>query len=189
MAFACLRSLGSQKSGQRSHWLSHPVSGGGLVGIASVAFPLAAVLASIALARHRNRTAGLMLLLSVGTPTYFAYVLNVPALLVGLALVLAPDLMVGAGAGRDRPSNGQLAPDAPISGAFLPMATIERGARGSKKAAQAVISIVSPAPPAAGARVRVGPQKIALPAAPAVLPCFGDDSHGSADSAPAGEPG
>ena len=65
----------------------------------SVAFPLAAVLASIALARGRNRTAGLMLLLSVGTPTYFAYVLNVPALLVGLALLLAPDLTVRTGAG------------------------------------------------------------------------------------------
>jgi hypothetical protein len=63
-----------------------------LVGVASVAFPLAAVCASIAVERQRDRTAGLLLLVSVATPTYFAWVLNVPALLVGLALLLAPNL-------------------------------------------------------------------------------------------------
>jgi hypothetical protein len=64
------------------------------VGIASVAFPLAAALAYVALVRRRARAAGLLLLVSVLTPTYFAWVLNVPALLVGSALLLSPNRMV-----------------------------------------------------------------------------------------------
>lgn len=65
-----------------------------LVGLASVGFPLAAVLASWALARNRDRVAGLLLLVSAATPTYFAWELNVPALLVGVALLVAPRLTV-----------------------------------------------------------------------------------------------
>jgi hypothetical protein len=65
-----------------------------LVGVASFVFPLCALLAGLAVARDRFRAAGLLLLLSVATPTYFAWILNVPALLVGLALLLAPRLTV-----------------------------------------------------------------------------------------------
>lgn len=61
-----------------------------LVGAASVVGPLAAVIASMLLARHSDRAAGAMLLASVVTPTYFAAALNLPALIVGAALVLAP---------------------------------------------------------------------------------------------------
>lgn len=67
---------------------------------ASVAFPLSAALASTALARQRDRTAGLLLLVSVATPTYFAYVLNLPALLVGLGLLLAPRRIVDPPSGH-----------------------------------------------------------------------------------------
>ena len=59
-----------------------------LVGAASVAFPMAAALASVALGSGRVRTAGLLLLVSVATPTYFAWALNVFALLLGLALLV-----------------------------------------------------------------------------------------------------
>ncbi len=69
-----------------------------LVGAASVAFPMAAALASVALGAGRDRTAGLLLLVSVATPTYFAWVLNVPALLLGLTLLVVPRMAV-----RDRP--------------------------------------------------------------------------------------
>ena len=65
-----------------------------LVGIASVAFPGCAVVAAVAVARDHHRTGGVLLLLSVGTPTYFAWALNVPALIVGIALVAAPRLLV-----------------------------------------------------------------------------------------------
>jgi hypothetical protein len=64
------------------------------VSIGSVAFPGAAALASLALTRRRDRTAGLLLLVSVATPTYFAWVLNVPALCFGSALLLSPNLIV-----------------------------------------------------------------------------------------------
>jgi hypothetical protein len=65
-----------------------------LVIVASIAFPAAAVLAAFALNSHRERVAGLLLLISVATPTYFAYVVNLPALLVGLALLVAPKISV-----------------------------------------------------------------------------------------------
>ena len=61
-----------------------------LVGAASVLCPLAAVGASRLLARGADRAAGVLLLVSALTPTYFAYVLNVPALVVGFALLAAP---------------------------------------------------------------------------------------------------
>jgi hypothetical protein len=44
----------------------------------------------VVIGRHRDRAAGVLLLVSALTPTYFAYVLNVPALVVGLYLLIAP---------------------------------------------------------------------------------------------------
>jgi hypothetical protein len=63
-----------------------------LVGLASVAFPAMALAAAAAVRRGARRSAGLFLLLSVGTPTYFLWVVNVPALLAGIALLTAPPL-------------------------------------------------------------------------------------------------
>jgi hypothetical protein len=60
------------------------------VGLAAVLFPLAAAGAAVALSRRRDRTAGLLLVVSVLTPTYFAWVLNVGPLVVGVALLLRP---------------------------------------------------------------------------------------------------
>jgi hypothetical protein len=65
------------------------------VGIASLAFPMCALVAAVMLRSGRDRLAGLLLLLSVATPTYFAYVLNLPALIVGMWLVLAPKTLAG----------------------------------------------------------------------------------------------
>jgi hypothetical protein len=75
------------------------------VGVASVFGPTSAVLAASALAHHRVRTGGVLLILSIVTPTYFAWALSVPALIVGLALVVAPRKMVRAQAldGPDGP--------------------------------------------------------------------------------------
>lgn len=61
-----------------------------LVGLASIAGPLCAVAASRLLAAGADRWAGGLLVLSVLTPTYFAFVVNLPALVVGLALLVAP---------------------------------------------------------------------------------------------------
>ena len=66
-----------------------------IVGIVSVLGPLSALLAATALAHHLDRLSGLLLLVSAATPTYFAWVLNVPALLVGLALIVAPTTIIG----------------------------------------------------------------------------------------------
>jgi hypothetical protein len=77
-----------------------------LAGIASLLGPAAAIAASIALSRRRDRWAGLLLVVSVITPTYFAWVLNVPALLVGLILLTAPRVAVGdARSGMDQMHN------------------------------------------------------------------------------------
>jgi hypothetical protein len=65
-----------------------------LVGAASVVGPLAAVGAAWLLTRGADRPAGVLLLVSVLTPTYFAWVLSVPALVVGLALLAAPRAVV-----------------------------------------------------------------------------------------------
>lgn len=75
-----------------------------LVGAFSIAGPLAAVGAARLLGRGADRTAGVLLLLSVLTPTYFAYVLNLPALVVGLALVVAPHAVLPESA-RSRASS------------------------------------------------------------------------------------
>ena len=62
-----------------------------LVGAASIVGPLAAAAGSWLAGRGRGRWAGALLLVSVLTPTYFFAVLNVPALVVGIALLAAPD--------------------------------------------------------------------------------------------------
>lgn len=67
-----------------------------LIGVASIAFPLCAVAAAPVLRRGRDRAAGLLLLASAATPTYFAYVINVPALVVGLALLAVPPVLIGS---------------------------------------------------------------------------------------------
>lgn len=61
-----------------------------LVGVASVLGPAAAVGAAILLGRRQVRWAGALLLVSVVTPTYYAWMLGVPALIAGLALLAAP---------------------------------------------------------------------------------------------------
>lgn len=72
------------------------------VGVASVAFPLCALGAASALRSRRDRLAGLLLLVSVATPTYFAYVVNLPALVVGVVLLVWPAVLGGSG----HPSTG-----------------------------------------------------------------------------------
>lgn len=63
-----------------------------LVGLAAVVGPLLAVWAAVRLSKHADRSAGVLLVVSaVLTPTYFAYVINLPALVVGVLLVLAAD--------------------------------------------------------------------------------------------------
>jgi len=64
--------------------------------IASVAFPLAAVAAASAIHSGRDRLGGLLLLASVATPTYFAYIVNLPALIVGIVLLIWPPVILGA---------------------------------------------------------------------------------------------
>ncbi len=68
-----------------------------VVGIASVAFPACAALAALAVAKGRLRMSGLLLVLSAATPTYFAFLLNLPALVVGTALLVVPGLTVRSG--------------------------------------------------------------------------------------------
>lgn len=65
-----------------------------IVGVASILGPLAAVLASRSVARAADRVAGGLLLMSVLTPTYFAYVLNLPALVIGIALLAVPQVVL-----------------------------------------------------------------------------------------------
>lgn len=56
--------------------------------VASVVGPLAAVAAAMMLSHGADRSSGLLLLVSVGTPTYFAWFLNVPALVLSLMLLV-----------------------------------------------------------------------------------------------------
>ena len=65
------------------------------VGIVSVLGPLSALLATTAFAHRQDRLGGLLLLVSAATPTYFAWILNVPALLLGLVLTVAPTAILG----------------------------------------------------------------------------------------------
>jgi hypothetical protein len=67
-----------------------------LVAAASAAFPLAAGAASLALGHGRDRFAGVLLVASAATPTYFAWVLNIPALAIGFALMMAPTVVVSS---------------------------------------------------------------------------------------------
>lgn len=63
-----------------------------LVGVASVLGPAAAFAAFRFAGQGRLRVAGGLLILSaVVTPTFMAWALNVPALLLGLFLVVAPN--------------------------------------------------------------------------------------------------
>lgn len=72
-----------------------------LVGAASVLGPLQAVWAERRLFRRADRSAGLLIAVSaVLTPTYFAYVINLPALVVGLVLVAAPHVLLPPGQRR-----------------------------------------------------------------------------------------
>jgi hypothetical protein len=61
-----------------------------LVGAACIAGPLAALMASASLAKHHDSLASVLLLASVITPTFFAWALNIPALVVGLVLIFTP---------------------------------------------------------------------------------------------------
>jgi HAAS len=81
-----------------------------LVGAASVVFPLAAVMAAFAAVRDRLRLAGALLVVSAATPTYFFWVANLPALIIGVLLIsgaiprrsgalpVAKKLVIGVGA-------------------------------------------------------------------------------------------
>lgn len=61
-----------------------------LVGVASVVGPLLGVGAAVQLGRQADRSAGVLLVLSaLLTPTYFAYVINIPALILGMILAVA----------------------------------------------------------------------------------------------------
>jgi chromate transport protein ChrA len=71
-----------------------------LVGLASIVGPLLAVGAAVQLGRHANRSAGVLLVLSaLATPTYFAYVLNIPALVVGVMLAVGAHRVLSEPAG------------------------------------------------------------------------------------------
>lgn len=70
-----------------------PAGSGLLLGMA-VLGPLCAAGAAAALHHHRRRVGGLLLVGSLVTPTYFAWVLSFPALVVGVVLLLAPDRLV-----------------------------------------------------------------------------------------------
>jgi hypothetical protein len=61
-----------------------------LVGAVSILGPVAALFASWLIGRHRGREAGALLLASVFTPTYYFAVLNLPALVLGIALLALP---------------------------------------------------------------------------------------------------
>ena len=77
-----------------------------LIGVASVVGPLLAAWAAPQLSRRADRSAGLLLVASaVLTPTYFAYAFNLPALVVGLVLAVAPQtLLPQADEGSGHPS-------------------------------------------------------------------------------------
>lgn len=61
-----------------------------LIGVMGVVFPACAAAGALALQRRRDRLAGGLLLLSVLTPTYYLYVLPIPALIVGVTLLARP---------------------------------------------------------------------------------------------------
>ncbi len=63
-----------------------------VVVVASILGPAAAIAAAVLAGRRRDRWAGALLVLSAATPTYFAVALNLPALLVGLYLLVGGKL-------------------------------------------------------------------------------------------------
>lgn len=65
-----------------------------VIGVMGVVFPACAAAAGLALHKHRDRLAGGLLLLSVLTPTYYLYVLPIPALIFGVALLIAPAKLI-----------------------------------------------------------------------------------------------
>lgn len=78
-----------------------------LVGIASVVGPLLGVGATVQLGRHADRSAGVLLVLSaLLTPTYFAYVINIPALVVGVMLALAAHRVLPESGSGGRSADG-----------------------------------------------------------------------------------
>jgi hypothetical protein len=58
-----------------------------LVGVLSVVLPLDAILAAWALHKGNDRIAVLLLLVSVATPTYMAWAINLVPILLALAIV------------------------------------------------------------------------------------------------------
>lgn len=59
-----------------------------LVTAFSIVGPLCAVGAAWLIHKGQLRWAGLLLVISVATPTYFAFAINIPALIVGIALII-----------------------------------------------------------------------------------------------------
>ena len=65
-----------------------------LIGVMGVVFPAGAAAAAYALHKRRDRLAGGLLLASVLTPTYYLYVLPIPALIFGVILLVRPATLV-----------------------------------------------------------------------------------------------
>lgn len=65
-----------------------------LIGVMGVVFPGCAAGAAFAIRARRTRLAGGLLLLSVLTPTYYLYVLPIPALIAGIVLLTAPQVLL-----------------------------------------------------------------------------------------------
>jgi hypothetical protein len=65
-----------------------------LFAVACAVGPACALFAALALRNLRDRLAGVMLAISVVTPSVFAWPLNLAALLVGLAVVIAPSRVI-----------------------------------------------------------------------------------------------
>jgi len=63
-----------------------------VVSIATVVFPAAAVAAALAVRHGWWRLSGALLIVSAATPTTFAWALNIPALVVGVVLLVGPVL-------------------------------------------------------------------------------------------------
>lgn len=61
-----------------------------LIGVMGVVFLGSAAAAALALRRRRDRVAGSLLLLSALTPTYYLYLLPIPALIIGAVLLVRP---------------------------------------------------------------------------------------------------
>ncbi|MEJ7561452.1 MAG: hypothetical protein WKF45_02880 [Ilumatobacteraceae bacterium] len=82
-----------------------------IVGAMSIAGPVAAAGAAVALAGTRDRLAGVLLLASATTPTYGAWAVNVLPMIVGALLMVGPRLLTGGrdfrGTARSRGAGGK----------------------------------------------------------------------------------